>query len=253
MKLEVIATLVLVALGLSSCMAVRHRGTSGVEGSNRPVIHPLAPAPEQAQAHSLTAPSAIYVADFDSDPGIVQTSNDLPSRVMQGGGPLSRLRERTGLIRQTDSSDPETEARQAVVQLSQSIVKGLTGAGVAAQRIAQSAPVPPDAWVLRGRIDALSEGNRVKESVVGFGAGEPHVEISGTIDAIQQGSEVTVLTFGDESRTHHMPGGIVTRNPYVIAAKFVLSRGATSRDVQQLGGDLAKEIVGYMRQNGLAR
>ena len=62
-----------------------------------------------------------------------------------------------------------------------------------------------------------------------------------------------MLTFGDESRTHHMPGGIVTRNPYVIAAKFVLSRGATSRDVQQLGGDLAKEIVDYMRQQGLAR
>ncbi|MGH8523754.1 MAG: hypothetical protein ACREXY_05900 [Gammaproteobacteria bacterium] len=39
--------------------------------------------------------SAIYVADFDIDPGIVQTSNDLPSRVMQGGGPLSRLREGT--------------------------------------------------------------------------------------------------------------------------------------------------------------
>ncbi len=32
-----------------------------------------------------------------------------------------------------------------------------------------------------------------------------------------------------------------------------LSRGATSCDVQQLGGDLAKEIVDYMRQKGLAR
>ncbi|MGH8523753.1 MAG: DUF4410 domain-containing protein, partial [Gammaproteobacteria bacterium] len=69
-----------------------------------------------------------------------------------------------------------------MVQLSQSIVKELAGAGVAAQRIAQGAPVPPDAWVLRGRIDALNEGNRVKESVVGFGAGEPHVEVSGNID-----------------------------------------------------------------------
>jgi hypothetical protein len=50
-----------------------------------------------------------------------------------------------------------------------------------------------------------------------------------------------------------MPGGIVTRNPYVMAAKFVLSRGATSRDVQQLGGSLASEIVSYMRANALAR
>jgi len=34
---------------------------------------------------------------------------------------------------------------------------------------------------------------------------------------------------------------------------FVLSRGATGRDVQQLGGNLAAEIVSYMRTNGLLK
>jgi Domain of unknown function (DUF4410) len=104
--------------------------------------------------------------------------------MMQRGGMLSRLREGAGLFRQTDSTNPQTEARQAVDQLCQGIVSGLTGAGVPAQRLSAGTPVPPDAWVLRGRIDALSEGNRVQQSVVGFGAGEPHVEISGNIDAI---------------------------------------------------------------------
>ncbi|MGH8589723.1 MAG: DUF4410 domain-containing protein [Gammaproteobacteria bacterium] len=183
----------------------------------------------------------------------MQTATDLPSRMMQGGGLLSRLREGTGLIRQTDSTDPQTEARQAVAQLSDSVVKGLTDAGVPAQRIAAGAPVPPDAWILRGRIDALSEGNRVKQAGIGFGAGEPEAEVSGNIDAIEKGSERTILTFGDKSKTHHMPGGVVTRNPYVIAAKFVMSRGATGRDIKQLGSDLAKESVSYMRQNGLAQ
>lgn len=252
MRLGIAAVLVLLALGLSSCMAARQRGTAA-ETASQPVIRPVAQVPGQAQAQLLTAPRAIYVADFDIDPSIVQTSTDLPSQMMQRGGMLSRLREGAGLFRQADSTNPQTEARQAVDELCQGIVSGLTGAGVPAQRLSAGTPVPPDAWVLRGRIDALSEGNRVQQSVVGFGAGEPHVEISGNIDAIQQGSEVTVLTFGDTSRTHHMPGGIVTRNPYVMAAKFVLSRGATSRDVQQLGGSLASEIVSYMRANALAR
>ncbi len=253
MKLGIAAALVLVSLGLSSCVAARQPDMGSGGTASQPVVRPVVPVPGQAQAQPLTAPRVIYVADFDIDPSIVQTSTDLPSQIMQRGGILSRIRERAGAIRQTDSTDPQTEARQAVNELCQSIVSGLTRAGVPAQRISAGAPASPDAWVLRGRIDALSEGNRVQESVIGFGAGEPHVEISGNIDATQQGSAVTVLTFGDASRTHHMPGGIVSRNPYVIAAKFVLSRGATSRDVQQLGGSLASEIVSYMRANGLAR
>ncbi len=249
MKLGMGAALVLAALGLSSCIAGRQRDVAGGGTASQAVIRPVAAVPGQAQP--LTAPRVIVVADFDIDPGIVQISTDLPSQIMQRGGILARIRERGGALRQTDSTDPETEARQAVDELCQSIIGGLSAAGVPAQRIAAGVPVPPDAWVLRGRIDALSEGNRVQESAIGFGAGEPHVEISGNIET--EGSGVTVLTFGEASRTHHMPGGIVSRNPYVIAAKFVLSRGATSRDVQQLGGSLASEIVSYLRANGLVR
>jgi len=111
--------------------------------------------------------------------------------------------------------------------------------------------VPADCWLLRGKFDRLSEGNRVQQSGIGFGAGEPEVEVSGTVVATQLGTATTILTFGEESQQHRMPGGIVTRNPYVIAAKFVLSRGATGRDVQQLGTSLATEIVSYMHTNGV--
>lgn len=246
MRLGIVAALALAALGVASCAG----GQRGMAGSaSPPVIRPAAQAPATASAQPLTAPRVVYVEDFTLDPNIVQTASDVPSQIMARGGVLERLRERPRLLRQTDSTDPQTEARQAVNQLSESIVSGLTHAGVPAQRIAAGAPVPPDAWVLRGQVDRLSEGNRVQQAVVGFGAGEPHVEVSGTINA----SQGTILTFGDASRMHPMPGGIVTRNPYVIAAKFVLSRGATSRDVQQLGDNLASEIVSYMRANGLAR
>jgi hypothetical protein len=80
MRLGIAAALVLLALGLSSCMAARQRGTTGGETASQPVIRPVAQVPAQAQAQPLTRPRAIYVADFDIDPSIVQTSTDLPRR-----------------------------------------------------------------------------------------------------------------------------------------------------------------------------
>jgi hypothetical protein len=235
------ATIVIAAAALASCTGGRG-GIGG--GESQPVVRPA------AAASAETAPRVVYVEDFALDPAIVRTASDVPSQILGRRPILSQVRERAGgLLRPTDSSDPATEARQAINQLAESIVGGLTRGGVAAQRIAAGAPVPPDAWVVRGQVDQLSEGNRTEQAVVGFGAGEPVVEVSGNVDATQG----TVLTFGDQSRTHRMPGGAVTRNPYVIAARFVMTRGSTSRDVQQLGENLAGEIVGYMRNNGLVR
>jgi hypothetical protein len=193
----------------------------------------------------LIKPRVVYVADFVIDPSLVQTS---PQATGREGGLLSRLRQRGG---NADSSDPATEAAQAVNQLADSIVSSLVRAGVPAERIGAQTSVPADCWMLEGRFDKLSEGNRLQQSVIGFGAGEPEVEVSGTMDAMQ-GTE-TILTFGDQSRQSHMPGGAVSRNPYVIAAKFVLSRGATGRDVQKLGESVASEIVNYMRTKGLLK
>jgi Domain of unknown function (DUF4410) len=201
---------------------------------------------------ALSRPRVIYVGDFAIEPGLVQASSDLPSEIAgREGGVIARLRERGRIGREADSTNPEIEARQAVDQLAESIVSAFRRAGIPAERIAAGTVVPADCWLLRGQFEKLSEGNRVQQSVVGFGAGQPEVQVSGAVVATQSGIASTVLTFGEESQQHHMPGGIVTRNPYVIAAKFVLSRGATGRDVQQLGASLATEIMNSMRTNGL--
>ena len=206
----------------------------------------------ESGGQALDRPRVIYVADFVIDPRLVQTSSDLPSQIVgREGGIIARLRERAGVGRQADSTNPETEASHAVDQLAESIVSAFGRAGILAERVAAGASVPADCWLLRGEFDKLSEGNRMQQAVVGFGAGQPEVEVSGTVLATQAGTATTVLTFGDESHQRRMPGGIVMHNPYVIAAKFVLSRGATGREVQQLGASLASEIVSYMRANGL--
>jgi hypothetical protein len=172
---------------------------------------------------ALAKPRVVYVADFVIDPSLVQTS---PQAAGREGGLLSRLRERGG---NADSSDPATEAAQAVNQLAASIVSSLVRTGVPAERIGAQTSVPADCWMLEGRFDKLSEGNRLQQSVIGFGAGEPEVEVSGTMDAMQ-GTE-TILTFGDQSRQSHMPGGAVSRNPRSRRPEAWRKRGLRDREL----------------------
>jgi len=235
MRLNSVIAVMLAPMMLFAGPAVQAEGIVGNEGGQ-----------------ALARPRLIYVADFALDTSLVQTSSDLPSQIIgREGGVIARLRERGGIARQADSTNPAIEASQAIDQLAESIVSAFVRAGMPAERMAAGTSVPADCWLLRGKFDRLSEGNRVQQSGIGFGAGEPEVEVSGTVVATQLGTATTILTFGEESQQHRMPGGIVTRNPYVIAAKFVLSRGATGRDVQQLGTSLATEIVSYMHTNGV--
>ncbi len=209
----------------------------------------IAPAPSGA---ALAAPRVVYVADFTIDPSVVETASDVPSRVLANRPILSRLRNSIGGVGgRADSTDPSQESRQAVDQLATALVRELTRSGVAAQRIRGGAEPPSDGWIVHGVFVALDEGNRVTSSMVGFGTGQPHVEVSGDIVALTNDSSSLVLTFGDSSRTRHMPGAAVTRNPYAMAARFVMSRGATGRDVQDLGKRLGEEIVTFMRDRNL--
>ncbi|MBL8838464.1 MAG: DUF4410 domain-containing protein [Alphaproteobacteria bacterium] len=200
----------------------------------------------------MTAPRVVYVADFTIDPSVVQTASDLPTRVMANRPILSRLRNNFGGVTgPSDSTDPSQEARQAVDQLATALVRELTRSGVSAQRVRAGAEPPADGWIVHGIFVALDEGNRVTSSMVGFGTGQPHVEVSGDIVALTNNSSSLVLTFGDSSQNRHMPGAAITRNPYAMAARFVMSRGATGRDVQDLGKRLGEEIVTFMRDRNL--
>jgi hypothetical protein len=45
-----------------------------------------------------------------------------------------------------------------------------------------------------------------------------------------------------------MPGAIVKLNPYVAAAKFVMSRHATERDVESTAAAIAKSIASEVKK-----
>jgi hypothetical protein len=59
------------------------------------------------------------------------------------------------------------------------------------------------------------------------------------------------LLFGTRTGSGKMPGAAVTLNPYVAAAKFVMSKNASDKDVKHAASQIAGEIVNYMNANRL--
>ena len=60
------------------------------------------------------------------------------------------------------------------------------------------------------------------------------------------------VILGTVTDPERLPGGLVSRNPYVVAAKFVLEKGAPERDVQATAQAIADKIV-VLREKVRAR
>ena len=54
--------------------------------------------------------------------------------------------------------------------------------------------------------------------------------------------------FGTVKEPDRIPGAVVTKNPYVAAAKFVMEKNAAARDVRRTGRQIADEILKLKNQ-----
>ena len=143
---------------------------------------------------------------------------------------------------------------QVVEQLSASITKGLNDQklGYPAERIAPGMSPPASGWLVRGKIVSVDPGNRAERAVVGFGAGEATASVEVEVDRLDTGTQTPVLRFGTSADSGKAPGAVVTMNPYVAAAKFVIGKYATSRDINAMGTEIAKQITDAARWRGVA-
>jgi hypothetical protein len=201
-------------------------------------------------------PKMIYVADFTANPadfkqpsGIVSEVLDNRPHLLGGGGEGGAGGGVLGRIGSSDAADPA----QVVDQLSSSIADGLNSQqlGFQAVRIAPGAPPPASGWLVRGRIVGVDPGNRAERAVIGFGTGQATAEVQVEVDRLEPDGQVPVMRFGTKSDSGKAPGAVVTMNPYVAAAKFVIGKNATSRDINALGQEIAKQIADYARSRGV--
>lgn len=203
-------------------------------------------------------PKMIYVADFTANPADFKAPSGLVSEVLDnrphilggatGGGAGGSI---LGRIGSSDAADPN----QVVDQLASAITDGLNSQqlGFQAVRIAPGAPPPAAGWLVRGKIVSVDPGNRAERAVIGFGQGEATAEVQAEVDRLEPDGQVPVMRFGTKSDSGKAPGAVVTMNPYVAAAKFVIGKNATSRDVNALGQEIAKQIADYARSRGVTQ
>jgi hypothetical protein len=192
--------------------------------------------PAFAQVTAPVAPKRpVYVRDF-----LFDSQNLKPDEGLLGRreGPVGRLLQ--GL---KPSEDPAAKARELVTLLSNTIVSELNNAGIRASRLEPGALTPQDGLLVGGEFLEVDEGNRMRRAIVGFGAGSEEVKVQVEVYDLAQNPATPFLVYGSGEEGRKSPGAVAFRNPYAAAARYVLSRKATEKDVVKLGNQIAADRV----------
>lgn len=182
------------------------------------------------------APSTIYIQDFDL--GYDATQQDTGER---GRPVIGRI-----LPRMSQRNDPAQKAKQLVELMSDSLAKGFSAKGIDARRCIPGTPLPPHGWLIRGVFTEIDQGKRVVRATIGFGAGSTEMELSVSVSDLAGNPDAPFIIFGTEKDPNRMPGAVVTMNPYVAAAKFVMQKNASEKDVKKTAAEVVERIAEYM-------
>ncbi len=193
----------------------------------------------------LQRPAVVYVTDFYLDPERIQRKT-----LLGGEGPLRRK------LAELRGDDPATRAKALVKALAEAIVQGLKDGGQAAEYLPAAAqgqgaaqagqPLPKQGWLVGGWFVSVNEGNRALAATLGFGTGAESVEIQVTVADLGRNASEPFLFMGSSTQSKLRPGGLIMGNPLAVAAKYVISRGATEADAKKQGAAIAKGLLGYL-------
>jgi len=184
-------------------------------------------------ARPTTAPAVILVGDFDlgaaavkSDPGLVNKLSEARPRLF--GSHLS--------------SDPATRLHELGEMLADDLVKDLKSKGINAQRQVVGEKPPASAWLVSGAFLSVDEGNRRRRAILGFGTGASDAKLEVALSDLASGDGKPFEEMSVESRSGQMPGAVVTLNPGVAAASYVLNGDASEKDIKKAAENIASDL-----------
>jgi hypothetical protein len=79
------------------------------------------------------------------------------------------------------------------------------------------------------------------------------MQVGITLSDIADKTVKVLLDTQMDGSKNRMPGAVVTRNPYVAGAKFILTKNAPDREVKKLGSQIADKIYEVMKGEGLVK
>jgi Domain of unknown function (DUF4410) len=142
---------------------------------------------------------------------------------------------------QTLAKVPGALQKALIADLSQSIAPARSGNGTDA---------PPDCWIITGEFLEVDAGSRALQAEVGFGAGQSQLEVRARVYSTRDLNR-PFLTFDSQGASGHMPGAVLSKNPYVAAAKFVMSKREPEREAKKVANSIAQEIGKFMAAQGI--
>lgn len=201
----------------------------------------------QLDAGPSGLPSVVYVADFELDVSNVRAERGIlpaPPPPPPLGSVLPRL--------PGAPMEPAVRARQLVDLMSTSLVKDLTAKGVSVRRLGKGQPPPADGWLVRGVFTDVQEGNQLRRAVIGFGAGRTELQALVAVDDLTRGAPKPMYEADTKADSGILPGAAITLNPYVAAARFVLSGSDLDRNVKQTAAQIAEQVARRLKESGAA-
>jgi hypothetical protein len=188
--------------------------------------------------HNFSRDTKVWVSDFDLDAGDVKTDK---------GGIVGEVRP--GILerpRKRCERDPECQAKKLVDLMAKSIVSDLEKAGYKAERLPPGASQPAMGALLKGVFTEVDEGNSRRRAIIGFGSGEAKMDLYVTLTDLAAPQKPLYETAKDENSGKKI-GAVITMNPYVAAAKFVMEKQAPEKTVKKTASDIAKEVERHLQ------
>jgi Domain of unknown function (DUF4410) len=199
-------------------------------------------AARQVGAPSPAGPAIVYVADFDLDVRDVRTERGILPPPLPGLGEI--LPKPPGAAR-----DRAARADEVVALMSRSLVKELEASGIQARRLGnREPPLTAAGWLVRGVFTSVQEGNQPRRAVVGFGAGHTDLQVLVAIDDLAAGAPKPMYSLETKADSGKLPGAVITLNPYVAAARFVIAGGDLDRNVKQSAAQIARQAARYVAE-----
>jgi Domain of unknown function (DUF4410) len=188
------------------------------------------------------ADTVIYVSDFELDAQNFQ-ADEGRTKIVQRPGIIEGPRKK--------AQDPATQAKKTVDQMAADIVNDLKKAGFKAERMGTTDARPSTGVWVHGVFTELDEGNRLHRAVIGFGAGETKMDLYVTMNDLAHPDQplYNVAESGDSGKKM---GAVITMNPYVAAAKFVMEKNAPEKTVKKTASEISAEIIKRLKEHEAA-
>lgn len=195
--------------------------------------------PQDIPAHAFSKDTIVYVSDFELDAENVKVDK---------GGMVGQARP--GILerpRKKEQRDPETQARKLVDLMSKSLVEDLQKEGYKAQRLAPGEPQPSSgAWV-HGVFTEVDEGSQRRRAVIGFGSGAARMDLYVTLTDLAK-PEKPLYDAPKEDKSDKKMGAVITMNPYVAAAKYVMEKDASEKTVKKTAKEISEQVAKNLTQ-----